>query len=1123
MSYGISTDLITNLTAEGKTGTTTKDYVWYDISNSVVVDVSLNERILFATSAGAKTLSNDSGSLWSDACAFNLVDELFVDADGDKFYTSYVDNYQSSTATSDMYDISLSDLGSVRTVSAGTTIDVTSRKDNSVTFDLAAYAGSSGNKLSAYEMHMSTHLDFLPAANVTDVSSNLAVNVYEYGLDIDVNHEYNLGQSAPKLSFYANSLSANSVVRFEPDAAQNASEFTSYPKPSIALSNVISGSTLIGAGRSLVTMDVTLPTVSSGFKSGAWNWLVHIEDATTGYKSAVVPMRIAIYPRFTQPKVILDSALTFATDVSQNIGVAVQYVASDTTNVDILAWGAHLDASADIVKMVSGSWVSSSDAYLTVTTGWEDLSSNLAIDASANFVVKHISNKYGMTGDSYGLRITYNDTISDRSFVKPITITGRTHTSKVAVTNKYDGTYTVASGNRGTGEHYMSRTSTASSGDSWSTWSRLHNTNASYNIKSVIATASNVVRMQFAVSDEPFVGSPRVFNASVSTAVVMNTFRQGRIDISSGALFTDVANSNVVSLDADGNVINADKVISGSILTLTDTTSDIFINVERPAWLSSLSDIVIVATLSETVGSGNAAGIVGMDLSGNDFLRSALKVSGQNKFGASMDPSHNLITDLYTMDTPLKIDIKLAPERLTSSDALLTVEFKFAGATRHTMCSRYYIKSTVPANSGDRKNNLIMPNRSKINFSKAINGTITKVNLTDISNSEVDLMDISTNTYRNLGLAESGMLNLNLPRSEFMGASGHGFDISGFSIIASNGNGIVPKLYLPFSVYGDTQTSGAPLNLEEFGDVSANFSNYGDIFLDTGYYTGVLDIKYSTVYRNEHSDVLNTVRVFVLPRPNIDLTVRDPSENVHRVDAPTWLSETGRNVQKNGNSEITFAGTGNTIGYTEASRTSIATLLAHYTKISFVSKTYSDITDPDSGLEGRFGISDEFIALDYGSNGSALVSFAGADLDYNSADVSGNKHILHFNSEVVFKRHALFTANNLVSDNENFKVYVINDFDEMLTAATIVANDIHMSNTLSINNVDFLRYVTTGVDIDLTSDERFSTAVFLVIENTDHYDISIDRGSGSDIIIKFAERHLFGRTAAGIWSDYGLI
>ena len=1115
MSYGISSNLIANLTAQGKTATTTKEYVWYDISNSVVAtDLSLNDRILFATNAGRKTLNHESGTQWSDPNAYDLVDALFTDADGDAFYTSYVNNYQSDTATSEMYDISLSDLPSARTTSSGTVLDVTSRKDNGITFDLNTYAGSSGDKASLYEMHMSTHLDFLPDANVTDVSSKIAVNVYEYGLEVDADYEYNLGQSAPKLTFKVNSLSANSVVRFVADPDANDAEFGSYPKPSIALSNVIAGSAIVDAGRSTVSLDVTLPTVSSGFRSGAWNWKVHVEDADTGYKSASVPMRVAIFPRFTQPNVVLDSALTFATDLSVNIPVTVSYTTADVANVDIIAWGARLDVTAEIVKLVSGVWATSTDSYLTVTTGHTDLSTNLALDASANFVVNHISNKYTMTGDSYGLKLTYNDTVTDRSFVKPITITGRTHVSNVVATNTYNGLYTLAGGNKGAAEFYMKR---IYAGGSWSAWSAIGI--ASVASIDVRLLAANVTKIQFGVCD---VNADKVFAASTSVEVVMNTIREGKVDISSGAMFTDVTNSNVISLDANGNVITGGSVITGSIQTLTDNTEDIFVNIDRPAWLSSLTDVNVKAYIVETVATGNTPNITGFDLSGNDFLRAAGKVSGQHKYLASMDPSHNVTTDLYVMDTPLKIDVKLATERLASSDAKLTVEFRFAGQLRHSSSARYYIKSTVPANTGGRENNVFLPNRAKLNLSKASNGTLSALGIADISNSDVSLLDISNNTniWRNLGLADSAMLNINLPRADFMGASGHGFDISGFSVTAVNGNGVVPKIYLPFALYGDSQTSGTPLELSEFGDISANFSNYADVFIDLGYFTGILDIEYSTVYRNEYSDTLNKLRVFVLPRPNVDLTVRDPSENVHRVDAPTWLFETARNIQKNGGTEITYNAAGSTIG---ANVTDVATLLDYYTKIKFVSKTYTDTVDPDSGLAGRFGISDEFVALDYSTNGSALVRFAGADLEYNSDDVSGNKHILNFNSEVVFKRHAHFTANNLVTDNENFKIYVINDFDEIISAATLVVNDIYMSGTMSINNIDFLRYFTATANLDLASDARFTTAVFLVVENTDHYDITVDPGTASDVVIKFAERHLFAKTATGEWSDYGLI
>ena len=1127
-----SADIVTELTVQSKPNPVVLDYVWYDISNSftlsdpshngIILDISnsyrlsdpshnpilLNKRVIVSNDSGVLSLNKqgETDDVYVLPKAYNLVDDLFQNSEGEDYYQEYVANYQLQTNTSDMYDISLSTV-SLRSSSGLVTLDTVNRTNNNLTVNLESLLSRNCVVTESVNVHMGTSFDFLCDANVLDVSNNLTVKLHSFGVDTsDVTLA--MGTVLPTVSLYVNSLSNNSTVYFESDSSENRVGSNAFPKPSLALSKLLGTTMNVRAGRQLVNIPVTLPKPEC-FKSGCWHWYVYVVDKKTGYVSTKKKLKVTILSPFSQPLVSV-SNFNFASDISGTRNFNVKYALNDVTNVDISSQGGKLGVTADVVTYANNVYTVFNNNWLAVNAGSENMSTLLSSDASANFVLSYDQHQYIIENLQYYVRITYTSTGFSNGYVYlPINVSGITHTTRVVVDNNYNGTFTLSGGNKANvGEAYYYKVN----GDN----------------QQFIEISGNVIdttklpftgKTSFVCAVGPIIKNS-VYASTVSLSKQIGLVHTIGLDISTGLMFGSMLGANVYDVDADGNIVSTSAPVNAIVQTKIDDKSDLFVNLTRPAWFVDVPNLCVEVSITESTGGNNFLGfdLSGCDLSGGVLVH-ALRTG--NTYLASIVGASRLALN------PV-IDLTLAEERLAPSELKCVVTLKYNNGGNvvviKSVTTTFIIATTVSLNSGNRRNNLILPNKTKINLSRVFNGAMTPLSglsdALDVSN--FSLGDVSTNTWRNLALDVNSMFYANLVRKEFMGVPNHTFNISGLRISTSHENNVPLNMYLPYSVYG-SGVDGQPVDLSVFGDVSANFSTYGDVFLDVGFFTGVVDIDYYTVYRGELSARPNTLRVFVLPRPNVTLVTRDPSENVCRINAPTWVIESVRNAQTNENVDITYCARGDALGVHDCQDTNLSGLLRKYTAVKFVNHNISAVSGINGDISGLFDVSDGFTDISYGSVQVGLVKFEGVDLSHNTLDVSGNLHVLRFESFVSFSKHPYFVVGNILESTSKFKIFVINDTDEVMAADTILTTNVHVNSGVHLNNISIARYVVSMTDVDLTSDE-YSTSAWVFVENSNHTDITVKYGNYGchAAVLQFAQRGNFLRNNGG-WAFNGTI
>lgn len=1115
--YGISSALSNDLTAASSGSPKVYNFVWYDISDSVLVstvDTSLNERVVVSDNSGPLSLvSNDGGDVnyrFAEA-PINLVNDLFVDQDGDAFYNSYVNNYQSVTQTAPVNDLTLSNIGTP-TTNDNVTLDVASLSNNNMVLNLGRMAGpGAGHATTISENHkigLTTELDFLASANVlpADVSNNLQVNMYYLGAEVS-NKNFNVGQTDATLSVTTNALTDNAKLVFTSDADVNNDEFDEYPRPSLLCGAMLNSEYSIGAGRRENELSIAVPGPTNGFRSGAWNWKVTVVDGD--YTSAPVLLKLQVLPQFSAP-VMSISNVAFNHDISKNIEFHAKYNPSDITNIDISASNGFMPVSTLLERRNSdGDWDSmpSDRGFLLEANGANNMDSVRDLDASANFILRYDRDigKYLQHSIEHRLRVSYKNGIGgEEKFVNyPFVLTGvNKHNSAVVATNNYDGTYTLSGGNKATNEFYSVKVGSGN----WSSFSLATQ-------KTYTAPLGSSGNLQFGVSD--IASSAYVFDGSKSVLHAFNAVNKVAVDISNGIFFNQINSSSVVNVVGDGEVTDVTHLVEGNLLVLgNDGLTDIYVNVAKPAWFNNTTDTNLKVTIEETPSAG-VYNLTGYDLSCNLTNRSAAKINAST-WTVTSDVS------AQTFAITPSVNLKLREERLSSSVLLMTATVK-AGGVSTTSSARFYVRATVPVNAGNNLNNLILPNRTKVNLTNLLAGSMTRLSAAgdwDVSENLLD--DISTNSWRNLALAENAMMYAKLNRSEFVGPNNHVFDISGLKFTASSQNGNKVNAYFPFARYGNSLL----MNDFDSDDVAAKFSNYADIFLDLDYFTGVLDIEYSTLFNSEFSATPNTLRLVVVPRPEVVYATIDPSQNIHRVGAPTWIRHSASNFQQDSGTNVTFNNNINAIGHTYVA---LNGLLTDYTRLRFSTIDVIDASGNNAGYEGPMDISDNLTNIVYGENSADVIKYKGIDIDND--DVSSNPHVLYFTSTVEYLRHALFKAKPVVSGSSDFKLYVGDDA-ERIFVQELVANDVFLSGNLALNNINFASYHVATENLNLTSDVAFHSTLNIVIENAGQHPITIgysldddNNSNNNSVVLQFAQRGVFRQTDTNDhdWSYDGLI
>lgn len=1089
MSQGISNDALNNLTATNKVAQV-RNYVWYDISDA---DLSLNDRVLVSDTTGRLTLSKVDANNWKLGTAVPLIDELFQDLDGDDYYQSYLTNYKNLTHTSANLDISHA------FSSTGDSNDVISfthnaRNSSDLVFNLNnMLRPMSADQEEELKVQMTTSLDFLPGANVTDISNTLTVKMHNFGTEnLAGTHNFNFATAAD-VTFETNALTDNAKLVFASDAAANDAEFNSNPQPSLLLATMFDAEYPLSAGHRSKTINVVPPARDAIYAaSGAWNWKAKIVDGD--YESAEVSVRVVVSPALRAPVRSPSSFDAFNALANNSKSVFLKYNALDLTDPDIALADSKMDISYQLVD---------SSGKFAVVAGANNMDTVRDSDASANFTITYTAgSEYSATNvlDSV-FKLLWREVGSSSNYNvinMNLFSTGAIARDPVTVTNNYNGTYTLAGGNKQTGEVYITRVGAGA-------WSLV-------SVNPYVATGTHSDR-HFAVGK--FTTVYNAYTASDSGAVEVDNVLPAVALAENATSFNaeTSSSSTIVQMDEDGNIVGSTGGSSTTSYTLiADNTIDLSVNVTKPNWFDDENMSLRIAIAESPVAPGTQYNLTSFALTtGLDTYTGTMPTSGTGARTAILDIDASA-NEQFAYG---QLNLVFAGSRYNKSTLTITTTLYRNGSSVSTDSDNYLITSTINSNPGAHNTNFLMVNRSKVNLTRTT-GTMsaaTRLVPTDFDVSESMINDISANSYRNLASYVNGMLYLNVARDTFVG-SGHAFDLSGFNITQDSGNGQEVKVYIPYSKY-----PGFDLNSVTGAD--AAFSSYPDIFIDTGYYTGALDVAYSTIFEGDYSATLNTMRLIVLPRPGITYTVTDPANNHNDYNSPSYISQSVGNVQVDA--------CGNNVAFTTPTTfggDDISALLARYTAIARVGATVPAVTsvtsETDSVIPSGTNVAGLFTAetdlassIAYGTSAASTMKFAGLNLDSTAhSDLSGF-HILTFNAAISYIRN-LRLSDRALPINDDFVITVVDDNDRVY-AAELMADQLYLNNGIAVNGLDFMKYVRVDADVNIFTD--YSRADHIYVENIGPASINVVyTGAGAIVSLDSVERAYFKKNGGDNWS-----
>jgi hypothetical protein len=197
----------------------------------------------------------------------------------------------------------------------------------------------------------------------------------------------------------------------------------------------------------------------------------------------------------------------------------------------------------------------------------------------------------------------------------------------------------------------------------------------------------------------------------------------------------------------------------------------------------------------------------------------------------------------------------------------MNIVFSDADNTVYTQANKtivFYFNgeySGVTRNDGGKKNTIFVYNDTKYILDNKSDSTQMALGAIDGYNCYTWLAGSASNSYV-----------LNLARSEFVG-TGHMLDASGFNIdttvLRSDSSA---NLYIGYSGKWTGLTTSSIVASGMRG-VITSFARNNFSWIDTKKFVGTIDIKYSTKDTYGFSIALNTLRLVVVPRPNLKLSI----------------------------------------------------------------------------------------------------------------------------------------------------------------------------------------------------------------------------------------------------------
>lgn len=381
-------------------------------------------------------------------------------------------------------------------------------------------------------------------------------------------------------------------------------------------------------------------------------------------------------------------------------------------------------------------------------------------------------------------------------------------------------------------------------------------------------------------------------------------------------------------------------------------------------------------------------------------------------------------------------------------------------------------------NNGGNYNNLYINNNIKLTFDSNGNGLMTFSRITDNI----------TNSFRNTATSITNTYNMTLARKEFVG-NDHVLDISGikFSVTSLSGESESPRVF-----FSQDKCSGI-ININNVGNISATFSKLSYSFINLNDFAGYIDIIYNTQQNCILSKKPNVLRLIVLPRPTIYLTVAEPIYHV-LPNETTSIYYTIKNIQRINGIDLALNGIYKAYEL-DGDSVSAQTRATGFIKVTAGNMTIDPSTNlftiPSSGALGD---------LLYGGIKSGSIVFDGLNTT-GTITLNQNLRVSYTGAPSVFER---------------FKINVCVKIDDIITN-TLYANNVWANCAVGVNNIAIIKYIQLDAlnnTIDLNVDCGCIKSIFVAIENTSGIPVNV---IGFDPLPPYS-RALYGKFTGPFWS-----
>jgi len=386
--------------------------------------------------------------------------------------------------------------------------------------------------------------------------------------------------------------------------------------------------------------------------------------------------------------------------------------------------------------------------------------------------------------------------------------------------------------------------------------------------------------------------------------------------------------------------------------------------------------------------------------------------------------------------------------------------------TNKTVVFYYNGNYVAPSsNLGANKRTLIVYNDTKYIIDNKLDSTQMALGQTD-----------SYDTYSWLAGSASNSYVLNLARPEFVGL-GQTLDVSGFRISGTTTHNATmdcsANLYIGYSgPWTDINTSSSTIA----GVVSVaapttwvvpSFARSNFSWIDMKKFVGTMDISYKTKNANGISVTANTLRLVVIPRPNITLSISQFPNVLVNTKAVNIATITNSSLNKAGTAITLDNWAPQDISGNKSLASKLRTIMSiNSGSIRLVTKEGT----PDIANSSSFVISN-ITDLAYGKVSMPIITFAGRS---TAGLVSSNLRATY----------SAFGSRPVSSPITELKVAVYST--DSTFNNNVYTNNLYANNSINFAGMPFVQYVTLDNSfntIALHTDTRTKNAAFVVVEN----------------------------------------